>query len=469
MTRFYTDNITFDDGTSFLDTTGEIWLGQTGGNPTVSQLSADFDTSAGTKITDSTNIFYVDKGGNDSNDGKTLSRAKLTIGSAITAAGVGPAVILINPGTYVENISLTSSVSLIGMQSGVDDRIVQVTGGLTINLTGRACIENINFMPPSGVVGITMTGANVCTASITNCNFEMNNAVGINLTNDNMDLLCTHIRLVGAVGSNTITATGGCIAILHGELEGGDVIALSGTNEYSQLGGVINDVGFTLADTSVLSIFQGVVSSGADVAIDIGATAEVTLRGTAIFCNHVGGNAITGTGTLIWASVTLAGTATSIQAGLLPGTMSWHPFGSTSVVGVNSYNSDYFSANSATGEVTLAQYETDTGQTIGAVNDDVLTLDLGGTAGGYILEAEIIGFESSGPAIGWIKLVGGARTTGAASTVVGTTGKDIGCDTSLDGITAQYVASGNDIIVRVTGVVALTINWKVKLTYTFIS
>lgn len=83
-------------------------------------------------LTHHTNIIYVGKHGNDSNDGLTPNDAKLTIDAANTVASSGD-LIFIYPGTYAESeINLTAGVDVMGSGRGVT--IVQNTssGGSSI-------------------------------------------------------------------------------------------------------------------------------------------------------------------------------------------------------------------------------------------------------------------------------------------------------------------------------------------------
>lgn len=101
--------------------------------------------------------------------------------------------------------------------------------------------------------------------------------------------------------------------------------------------------------------------------------------------------------------------------------------------------------------------------TISNVTGDVITLALGGTPAGYRLEAIVQGFVSTPHAPGW-SIMGCARTTGAASAVIGTPGISGESDGLLT-VAVAFIASGNNIIVRVTGENALTINWRASLKY----
>ena len=69
-------------------------------------------TGVGAQVT---NIIYVTKDGNDSNDGLKVSTAKATIKGAVAIASEG-SVIKVSAGVYVENnpIELPSQISIIG-------------------------------------------------------------------------------------------------------------------------------------------------------------------------------------------------------------------------------------------------------------------------------------------------------------------------------------------------------------------
>ena len=81
---------------------------------TASSFSGDGSnlTGVGGKVT---NIIYVTKDGNDSNDGLKVSTAKATIKGAVAIASEG-SVIKVSAGVYVENnpIELPSQISIIG-------------------------------------------------------------------------------------------------------------------------------------------------------------------------------------------------------------------------------------------------------------------------------------------------------------------------------------------------------------------
>ncbi len=100
-----------------------------------------------------------------------------------------------------------------------------------------------------------------------------------------------------------------------------------------------------------------------------------------------------------------------------------------------------------------------TGQTIGAVTADLITIPLGAVAGTYQIQASVSGFESTGPSGVGYRLTGTIRTTGAAATIIGSIDKIVNEDAALAAGNADIVISGNDAIVQVTGVAGLTIDF----------
>jgi hypothetical protein len=104
-----------------------------------------------------------------------------------------------------------------------------------------------------------------------------------------------------------------------------------------------------------------------------------------------------------------------------------------------------------------------TGQTIGAVTADLITINLGAVPTTYIIEAKIVGFEATTPAGCGYNILCMARTTGAASSIIGID-KYNSEDLALVACDATCVASGNSIVIRVTGTIGLTLNWKANIT-----
>lgn len=109
------------------------------------------------------------------------------------------------------------------------------------------------------------------------------------------------------------------------------------------------------------------------------------------------------------------------------------------------------------------------GTTVGATTADLCTIDAGGTAGCYTLQVQVVGFDSGTPSGASYVLTNGIRTTGAAAALTGTTDKTVNEEAAIATANADIVVSGNNIIVRVTGVAGLTINWVSRARYTSVT
>jgi hypothetical protein len=109
---------------------------------------------------------------------------------------------------------------------------------------------------------------------------------------------------------------------------------------------------------------------------------------------------------------------------------------------------------------TLDGYSKGTGQTIGAVTADLITIALGATPTTYIVEAKVAGFEATNPAGVGYNLIASVRTTGIAATIIGAQDKIVQEEAALTGCDANMVAVGNTLVVRVTGNAGLTVNWS---------
>jgi len=123
---------------------------------------------------------------------------------------------------------------------------------------------------------------------------------------------------------------------------------------------------------------------------------------------------------------------------------------STGVVGANTIT------------ITLDGYAVGTGQTIGAVTADLITIPLGATPTTYTIEAHIAGFEATTPAGCGYFISGVAKTTGAAASLIGVPDEIVCEDAVLGAGDVDLVPVGNTIVVRALGVAGLTVNWKAK-------
>lgn len=109
-----------------------------------------------------------------------------------------------------------------------------------------------------------------------------------------------------------------------------------------------------------------------------------------------------------------------------------------------------------------------TGQTVGAVTSDIITFDMGAAAGTYQVEASIAAYEAGTPSGGGIRAFVAARTDGAAATICDSSDPIKNLELTINAANSEFVVSGNNMILRVTGVAGLTIEWAGRLFYTFV-
>lgn len=109
------------------------------------------------------------------------------------------------------------------------------------------------------------------------------------------------------------------------------------------------------------------------------------------------------------------------------------------------------------------------GTTVGNVTDDIITFNLGATPGTFKMQFEVAAFDSATPSGLGYAIDASVRTDGAAATIIGDPDADEDEDVVLqDEADWAIVTSGNDVILRVTGVTGLTLNWNSVMLYVYI-
>ncbi len=110
--------------------------------------------------------------------------------------------------------------------------------------------------------------------------------------------------------------------------------------------------------------------------------------------------------------------------------------------------------------------------TVGAGTSDLTLISFdaapfSGTAGVYVFDFRVAAFESATPSGGVYTLSGGLRTNGTTPVIIGADfDKIVHEDAALATADVNILVSGNNLIVRFTGVAALTIAWDIVGTYT---
>jgi len=102
-----------------------------------------------------------------------------------------------------------------------------------------------------------------------------------------------------------------------------------------------------------------------------------------------------------------------------------------------------------------------TATTVGATTADIITIPLGVTPGTFQFEARVKAYEASTPAGAGYNLYGTFTTDGATATLVGYQ-PIFNEDAALTAADAYFVASGNNAVLQVLGVTALTIDWTAE-------
>jgi hypothetical protein len=109
-----------------------------------------------------------------------------------------------------------------------------------------------------------------------------------------------------------------------------------------------------------------------------------------------------------------------------------------------------------------------TGSTSGAVTNDLFTVALGPIPGVFTFEGKVAGFDSANnDGVGY-NVFGTVKTNGASASIIGTQDKITNEDIALIDADVNLVVSGNNIILRVTGVTGKNINWDSLFNYSFV-
>lgn len=193
------------------------------------------------------------------------------------------------------------------------------------------------------------------------------------------------------------------------------------------------------------------VGTGSITVVGNPGTSTLTAQLTGL-TNH---SLLVGAGT---ATITNLGVATN---GQLPiGSSGADPVLSTLTAG------DGITITNGAGSITIAAENglSGTGTTVGATTADIITFALGATPASYIFEFVITGFDGVTPSATGYWFIATVRTDGATATVIGST-EDFNEDSGLVSSDVDMVGSGGSVILRVTGVAGVTLNWTASGRY----
>jgi parallel beta-helix repeat protein len=247
-------------------------------------------------------VWHVSKLGSDANDGRATaypvdlaSRAKLTIGAAVSAAASGDTII-IWPGTYAESVD-TGSKSLNIIGTNRDICIIQPSSGNALTLSSGSNAENLTCIGSGSTVnstGIRFAGNNIirdCNATgnwdgiystgtgkvrIIGCNVETN-FDGIQLFNIN-DCIIENC-FIHTTGTSIVTSRGHCI------LCGGRGIVIRNLTLYAQgslsdalgVGGIKIDAGKAALENCIITVNNTGWATGYSACVNVLSSARATL------------------------------------------------------------------------------------------------------------------------------------------------------------------------------------------------
>jgi len=406
--------------------------------------------------------------------------------NAASAAGGG--VVAIRPGTYVQNVNMLPNVSICGF-SGINIHpITIIQGTVTANYVGNATLYNIAIQENVGTP-LVVSGAGIMTLAVENCTVISTNSTAFSINNSNVQVQFLNSLCIqnGAFGHLNV-ANGQMISLycIYGDPNS---LALSSTMS----GGLIYFIGGLLnlgiQSTGGLCLINGAIiqpknvipidCQGAGAIFVFSSTmlapnglAGVNCQGFAVSLNYCTVDAgppfaVTGNGTFNYDLISFDNND-QLDPALGTVARSVRPFATsapnnvTAVRGLSSYNSDDFTVD-IQGFVTLGTGK-QTVNTIGAVTQTVLTIPVP-VFSCMQVSVEVAGFESTTPAGAVISIIGGAQKGGAGTAaLVGVPTIVTKLDAALAAASVSMVidGAGDNILIRVTGVVGLTINWAAK-------
>jgi hypothetical protein len=219
-----------------------------------------------TSLVEESNILYVGKHGNDSNDGKTIGKAFLTIGAAITAAsGETPAsdnrfkIEIIDAGNYTENLTIPEWVGVIGLaalingQHTVADntalwafRLLSSTGTCVAKSagTGNALVRAGRMILTNGSNGTLVTSGEL----IFECGVvEVENGFGFGSTSTGQQqIIADQIDITGTgIGAGVSGAGSMCVRVncINDTGSGTGILTASGAT----INAIVNSINCTTA------------------------------------------------------------------------------------------------------------------------------------------------------------------------------------------------------------------------------
>jgi len=267
-----------------------------------------------------------------------------TIAAALSAASSGQT-IFVRPGTYAENLILKTGVNITAYDCDAQGNVT-ISGKLTATYSGNAVISGINLQTNNDYA-LSITGSNPTVVNLINCTCTGLNNTVFNLSSSSsgavISMLGGIINLeTTGIAYHTMSSPGGINYLQTTILNGGSSKTLannsaggvsiqncscSGFFSNSSTGVIgISNCEFTSLLTSPFLQINGTstpstshnstyISAGTSALITIGAGATLNLTHAHLDVGNI--NAVTGTGTLAYAFLSFAGSATGVSVSTL--------------------------------------------------------------------------------------------------------------------------------------------------------
>jgi len=248
-----------------------------------------------------------------------------TIQSAINAASlvataITPAIVLINAGTYPEDLTLKSYVSIAVFGGGTPNTVYIVGNAIYNSVASNGIFSGsgINFVTPSGGgAALNIAGSNSCVVSLINCEIDASFGTGILNTNANvtMDITSTDINV--SAGFKSFDLTGGIFSLIAVTVISNDTPAtITDALTFRAVGCFLQD-SFIVSNSTIGISNSAVISQGTTSSFSLDATSVLIFVSSTNLCNAASGFWATGTGAIASTAISiLLSTATLIDPSL---------------------------------------------------------------------------------------------------------------------------------------------------------
>ena len=257
--------------------------------------------------------------------------------TAATAAAASGETIFIRPGTYTENFTPKAGVSYVSYTDNMVSGHVVIVGKMSISAAGTYSFSGLSFQTNSDNI-LTITGSSAVSVQIFGCKINAANATALiannssstidlydcifvdasnnllwNITSGNIDIRRSTSGSTSS-GVSTIAAgnffINGCDFTHPMSASGSTNVTISNSFVNCSQNAVPLAITGTVAATLSNSYFNGGSSSG----ISVGSGTTCTLTNCNV--NSTNTNAVSGSGTLAYANLTLSGSSIVLQSTL---------------------------------------------------------------------------------------------------------------------------------------------------------